>query len=62
MPHNEDDKKMVIPVDHIHETFMPPYEYQKPQNGFGSISSNQSQDPNQDTKKSDTKSRTTSKP
>ena len=26
-----------IPVDLIHETVMPPYEYQKPQNGFGSI-------------------------
>lgn len=24
-----------IPVDHIRETIMPPYEYQKPENGFG---------------------------
>ena len=41
MSNNEDNKRVVIPVDHIRETKMPPYEYQKPQNGFGSASSNQ---------------------
>ena len=40
MPH-ENDKGTInpggvhIPVEHIHETIMPPYEYQKPENGFG---------------------------
>ena len=24
-----------IPVEHIHETVMPPYKYQKTENGFG---------------------------
>ena len=28
----------VVHVDLIRETIMPPYEYQKPQNGFGSTS------------------------
>ena len=40
MPH-EDNKESInpggvhIPVEHIRETIMPPYEYQKPENGFG---------------------------
>ena len=40
MPH-ENDKETTnpalvhIPVEHIRETVMPPYEYQKPENGFG---------------------------
>ncbi len=55
MSHNEDAKERVIPVDQIRETIMPPYEYQKPQNGFGSISTEQSQDLNPDTKKPDKK-------
>jgi len=36
MPHNEHDKTVVIPADLIKETVMPPHEFQKPQNGFGS--------------------------
>lgn len=43
MPHNEHDKRIVIPVDLIKETVMPPYEFQKPQNGFGSASFEESQ-------------------
>ena len=42
MPHDKDDEHRVIPVDLIHETVMPPYEYQKPQNGFGSTGLDQS--------------------
>ena len=38
MPHDEKGKAAVIPVDLIRETVMPPYEYQKPQHGFGSTS------------------------
>lgn len=40
MPH-EDERKTAnplgvhIPVEHIRETIMPPYEYKKPENGFG---------------------------
>lgn len=55
MSHNEDDKGKVIPVDHIKETVMPPYEYQKPQNGFGSIGGVRSHDSDQDTKNPDSK-------
>ncbi len=44
MPHNEDNKGTVIPVDLIRETVMAPYEYQKPQNGFGSTGVSQSHD------------------
>ncbi|MCY4314224.1 MAG: hypothetical protein OXD44_11155 [Gammaproteobacteria bacterium] len=43
MPHNEHDKRTAIPVDLIKETIMPPYEFQKPQNGFGSASFEESQ-------------------
>ena len=43
MPHNEHDKITVIPVDFIKETVMPPYEFQKPQNGFDSVSFEESQ-------------------
>lgn len=55
MPHNEDDKGKVIPIDQIRETSMPPYEYQKPQNGFGSIGDGQSQNLDQDIKNPDSK-------
>lgn len=40
MPHEGDNETAVrpdgvyIPVEHIRETIMPKYEYQKPQNGF----------------------------
>ncbi len=54
MSHCEENKGAVIPVHLIQETVMPPYNYQKPQNGFGSISSSQFQDLNQDDKKQDT--------
>ncbi len=37
MSHDEKNKEAVIPVDMIRETVMPPYEFQKPQNGFGSL-------------------------
>lgn len=36
MPHDKNDKTIVVDPDLIKETVMPPYEYQKPQNGFGS--------------------------
>ncbi|MCY4461697.1 MAG: hypothetical protein OXC26_15085 [Albidovulum sp.] len=36
MPHDDDNNGTAIPVDLIRETVMPPYEYQIPQNGFGS--------------------------
>ena len=36
MPNNKHDEAPVIPVELIKETVMPPYEFQKPQNGFGS--------------------------
>lgn len=38
MPNDEKDRAAVIPVDLIRETVMPPYEYQRPQHGFGSTS------------------------
>ena len=38
MPHDKKDRESIIPVDLIRETVMPPYEYQKSQHGFGSVS------------------------
>ena len=52
MSQNEDRKEAVIPVELIHETFMPPYKYQTPQNGFGSTGVEHSQDLDQSSKKS----------
>lgn len=43
MPHETNNETTIrpdgvyIPVEHIHETVMPKYEYQKPQNGFGIV-------------------------
>ena len=51
MSHNQDNKEAVIPVDLIRETVMAPYEYQKPQNGFGSTGVGQSQNLDQAPKK-----------
>ena len=42
MSHDSKDGQPPIPVDLIRETVMPPYEYQKPQNGFGSTNPDQS--------------------
>lgn len=38
MSHDKKDREGIIPVDLIRETVMPPYEYQKSQHGFGSVS------------------------
>ena len=48
MPQDKDDKGTIIPVDLIRETTMPPYEYQKPKYGFGSTSTGQPLDQEQD--------------
>lgn len=53
MPHDDDKKETVIPVDLIRETVMPAYEYQKPQNGFGSTGVGQSPNPVQESKEQD---------
>ena len=37
MQPDEETREAVIPVELIRETVMPPYEFQKPQNGFGSV-------------------------
>ena len=52
MSHDEENMTDVIPVDQIRETVMPPYEYQKPQNGFGSIGPDETAEANQETHKS----------
>ncbi len=36
MSNDEHYKGTIIPVELIRATVMPPYEFQKPQNGFGS--------------------------
>ena len=55
MPHDADRSRTVIPVDHIRETVTPPYEYQKPQNGFGSASFDPSRHFDQESKQSKSK-------
>lgn len=52
MSHDEENMTDVIPVDQIRDTVMPPYEYQKPQNGFGSIGPDETAEANRRTNKS----------
>ncbi len=58
---NQDSTRASIPVECIHETVMPPYEYQKPQNGFGIISSDKSVNLDQNFTGPKTKAKQTSK-
>ncbi|MCY4315900.1 MAG: hypothetical protein OXC66_07270 [Roseovarius sp.] len=53
MPDNKDERKTVIPVDRIRETIMPPYDYQRSQNGYGSVSAGHSPDSSRISRKSD---------
>ena len=43
MPHDRDIKRGTISADIIREIKMPPYEYQKLENGFGSMGSGKDQ-------------------
>ena len=52
MSRDEENVIDVIPVDQIRETVMPPYEHQRPQNGFGSIGPDETAEANQETDKS----------